>query len=308
MRALVRWFVIIASCGMAGCGDSTPRVPPTAPTPTPPQPVSLVRTTLTPGEVSFTGTGQSTRLSVMAIFSDGTTRDIAPDVTWQIDKPDVVSIDRGLLTGRGYGTTRFFSEYQGKFVGPGYAYIRVPAELLMPLTGVAHDQYNRPVPGARITGTGAVDVGATTDASGAFDLGMTYGPVRLTLAKFGYETIEHGLQVSGMPLRALLVLPESPSPYVERAFEVQGSSAWQTHRVDTRAGGALDVMVESLACDYRRVVGVLTVRLRGGGAQLGDEVVGCGVRVRHVMPGDEGQLEVSISSPGTYRVTYRVPR
>jgi hypothetical protein len=263
---------------------------------------------LTPDEVSFTGTGQSVRLSVIATLSDGTTRDVTSDVSWQFDRPDVVSIDGGLLTGGAYGTTRFYSEYQGKFVGPGYAYIRVPAELLVPLTGVVNDQYGRPVSGARVEGTGAFDLGATTDASGAFDLGLTYGPVRLTLTKFGHETNERTVQVSGAPLRALLVFPESPSPYVESAFEAQGSSAWQTHRLDTRPGGPLDVMVESLGCDYRRVVGVLTVRLRGGGVQLGDEVIGCGARVRQVMPGDEGQLEVTISTPGTYRVTYRVPR
>ncbi len=307
MRSPFRWVAIVTFSGMAACGGSTPPAPPTAPTPQP-QPVSLVRTSLTPGEVSFTGTGQSIRLSVMAIFSDGTTRDITSDVHWQIDKPDVVAIDGGLLTGRGYGTTRFFSEYQGTFVGPGYAFIRIPAELLVPLTGVVRDQYNRPVPAAQIVGTGAIGLGATTDANGAFDLGTTYGPVQLTLTKFGYETREVMLQVAGAPLHALLVLPESPSPYTEHVFEAEGSIPWQTHRIETRAGSPLDVMVESLACDYRRVVGVLTVRLRGGGVQLGDEVVGCSTRVRQNMPGDEAQLDVTISTPGTYRVIYRVPR
>jgi hypothetical protein len=307
VRALVRSSAIASVFLMAACGDSTPPVPPTAPTPQP-QPPSLIRTTLTPDEVSFTGTGQSARLSVIAALSDGTTRDATADVSWQIDKPDVVSIDRGLLTAHAYGSTSFRGAYQGQVVGPGAAIIRVPAELLVPLTGVVRDQYGRPVPAARIVGTGAVGLGATTDANGAFDLGTTFGPVQLTLTKFGFETREIMLHVAGAPLHALLVLPESPSPYVERGFEVQGSSAWQTHRIDTRAGGPLDVLVESLACDDRRAVGVVTVRLRGGGVQLGDESVGCGARVRQIVPGDEAQLEVTVSSPATYRVTYRVPR
>ena len=308
MRSLVRWAAIVTILGMAGCGDSASPVPPTAPTPAPTQPVSLVRTTLTPGEVSFTGTWQSARLSVMAIFSDGTARDITPDVNWQIDNPDVVSIDGGLLTGRGYGTTRFSSVYQGKFVGPGYAYVRIPAELLVPLTGVVRDQYDRPVPAAQIVGTGAVGVGATTDAGGSFGLGMTYGPVQLTLTKFGHESREVMLQVA-LPTHALLVLPESPSPYGEHTFEVSGPGPWQTHRIEARAGRPLDVTVQSPACNYRAVVGVLTVRLRSGGVLLDDEIVGCGVRVKsETMPGDEAQLDVTISTPGTYRVTYRVPR
>jgi hypothetical protein len=259
--------------------------------------------------VSLTGTGQSVRLSVVATLSDGTTRDVTSDVTWQFDKPDVVSIDGGLLTGRAYGTTRFYSEYQGKFVGPGYAFIRVPAELLLPLTGVVRDQFGRPVPAARILATGAVDTGATADANGLFDLGMTYGPVRLTLSRFGYETTETALTVAAAPVHAQLTLPENPSPYVEHTFEADGRSVWQPHRIEARAGGPLDVLVESLSCDYRRAIGVLTVRLGSGGVVLQDGVVGCVARATaQAMPGDEAQLEVTVSSPALYRVTYRVPR
>lgn len=308
VRSLLRAFIIATSFGMVACGDSTPSAPPTAPTPAPPQPVSLLRTSLTPGEVSFTGTGQSVQLTVMAIFSDGTTRDITSDVNWQFDKPDVVSIDGGLLTVRGYGTARFSSEYQGKSVGPGYAFIRIPDELLLPLTGVVRDQYRRPVPGAQLVGAGGVAMGAYADANGAFDLGMTYGPVPLRITKFGHETTETTLQVAG-PTHADLTLPESPSPYAEHTFEAEGRSVWQSHRIETHAGSPLDVQVDSLACSYRHSAGVLTVRLRGGGVLLDDQIVGCGARVRtEAMPGAEAQLEVTISTPGTYRVTYRLPR
>lgn len=313
MRSLFRRLAIVALLGLAACGDSTPAAPPTAPTPAPPpapsQPVSLLRTSLTPGEVSLTGTGQSVRLVVAAIFSDGATRDISSEVHWQIDKPDVVSIDGGLLTVRGYGTARFSSEYQGKFVGPGYAFIRIPDELLLPLTGVVRDQYRRPVPGAQLVGTGGLPMGATADANGAFDLGMTYGPIRLELSKFGHRTTETALTVTGGPVHAELTLPESPSPYAERSFEAAGQGPWQIHRLEARAGGPLDVLVESPNCSYRHTVGVLTVRLRSGGVLLDDDIVGCGARVRtEAMPGDDAQVEVTISTPGTYRVTYRVPR
>jgi hypothetical protein len=244
----------------------------------------------------------------MAIFSDGASRDITADITWQIEKPEVVSIDGGMLTGRGYGTTRFSSQYQGRSVGPGYAYVRIPDELLAPLTGVVRDQYRRPVPGARIVGTGGVALGATADANGVFDLGMTYGPVPVRLTKFGHATTDTTVQVAG-PMHVDLTLPESPSPYLEHTFEAAGPGPWQSHRIEARAGGPLDVLVESAACSYRDSVGVLTARLRSGGVPLDDEIVGCDVRLRSdAMPGEAAQLEVAISTPGSYRVTYRMPR
>jgi hypothetical protein len=152
-------------------------------------------------------------------------------------------------------------------------------------------------------------LGASADANGAFDLGNTYGPVRLAASKFGYETSETGVMVSGGPVHAELTLPENPSPYAEHTFEAEGRAVWQMHRLEARAGGPLDVLVESPNCSYRHTVGVLTVRLRSGGVLLDDEIVGCGARVRtEAMPGDDAQLEVTISTPGPYRVTYRVPR
>jgi hypothetical protein len=87
-------------------------------------------------------------------------------------------------------------------------------------------------------------MGAWTDANGAFDQGLTYGPVHVTLSKFGYATTETALTVAGAPVKATLTLPESPSPYVEHAFEADGGSGWQTRRIEARAGGPLDVLVE----------------------------------------------------------------
>ena len=308
MRTLVRWVAAIMLSGLAGCGDSTPSAPPTAPTPAPPTPSAAVLP-VTPGEVSVTGTGQSVRLFVTAVLPDGTTRDVAADVNWQVDKPEVVSIADGILTVRGYGTTRFIGEYKGRTVGPGYAFVRIPEELLVPLTGVVRDQYGRPVPGAEIVGTGAVQMGTIADAAGAFDLGPAYGSVPLRLTKFGHATTDITLRVADAPVHAELTLPENPSPYAEHIFEAEGRAVWQTHRIEARPGGPLDVLVESPNCSYRQSVGVLTVRLRSGGILLDDEIVGCGARVRSdAMPGDEALLDVTISTPGTYRVTYRMPR
>jgi hypothetical protein len=65
----------------------------------------------------------------------------------------------------------------------------------------------------------------------------------------------------------------------------------------------IDVLVESPACGYRHTVGVLTVQFPGE-----ESVVGCGARVRQIAPGDETPLQVTVSTPTTCRVTYRVPR
>ena len=162
--------------------------------------------------------------------------------------------------------------------------------------------------GAEIIGTSGPLLGGRTDANGAFDLGTTYGPVRLQAARFGHETTETAVMVAGGPVRAELTLPENPSPYVEQTLEGTGQVARQIHRIETRAGGPLDVQVLSPDCVYRSVTGVLTVRLRSGGVQLGQEAIGCGVRLREIVPAGEAELEISTSTPAPYRVTYRVPR
>ena len=306
MRSLVRCVAIATVMGISACGDSTPTNPPTAPTPAPPQPASLLRVSLAPEEIRFTDTGQSIQLMVMAMFSDGT-RNVTNEVTWQIDKPEVLSIDQGVMTSRGYGSTMFRGDYQGKFLG-GLVIVPVPPERLLPLTGLVRDQYGKPVPWAQIVGTSGPLLGAIADVNGAFDLGTTYGPVRLAASKFGYETTETAVMVAGGPVRAEPTLPENPSPYVEQVIEATTQGAWQTHRIETRAGSPLDVLVESPGCVYRSVTGVLTVRLRSGGAQLGEEAIGCVVRVRQLTPADEAQLEIATSSPASYRVTYRLPR
>jgi len=308
VRALVRRFALLTLLGISACGDSPPTAPPTAPSPAPPQTPTLTQLSLTPVDISFTAPGQSVQLMVMALFSDGNTRNVTTDVTWKIDKPEVLSIDRGVMTSRGYGWTSFEGDYQGKFLPGGLIFVNVPKELALPLTGVVRDQYGRPVPFAQIVGTSGPMLGATADANGAFDLGLTYGPVRLAAGRFGYETTETAVMVAGGPVRAELLVPESPSPYAEQDFEATSQGGWQTHRIQTRAGGPVDLQVLSPDCIYRSVTGVLTVRLTGAGVRLGEEAIGCAVRVRQTAPADDVQLEVSTSTPARYRVTYRVPR
>jgi len=307
VRSLARGLAIVTVIGLSACGDSTPRTPPTAPSPAPPQPPSLTSVLLYPQGISFTDTGQSVQLMVMALFSDGDTRNVTNDIAWQIDKPEVLSIEHGVITSRGYGSATVSGDYQGKTVG-ALVFVRIPPDKLLPLTGVVRDQYGRPVPFAQIVGTSGPMLGGTADAHGVFDLGMTYGPVRLAAGRFGYETTETAVMVAGGHVRAELTVPESPSPYAEQAFEATSQGAWQTHRIETRAGGPVDVQVLSPDCVYRSVTGVLTVRLTSAGVRLGEEAIGCAVRVRQTAPADEVQLEVATSTPAAYRVTYRVPR
>jgi hypothetical protein len=141
-----------------------------------------VRLSLTPGDVRFAAPGESVRLVVWADDNNGTHRNVTSDVRWTIERPDVASIDGGMLTGRAYGPTTFRGEYQEMTVGPGSARVTVPSELLVPLRGVVRDQYGRALPAVQIVGAGVETLGGSTDASGAFDLGPTYGPVRLSLS------------------------------------------------------------------------------------------------------------------------------
>ena len=197
VRPFVRSIAIVLVAMLSACGDSTP-APPTQPTPPPaPAPVTLASIRATPAEIRFDGLGQSVPLSVTAVFSDGTTRDVTVEVAWEITHPEIASIERAMLTGRALGSTSFGAKYQGKGSW-GWLTVDVPAELRVPVSGVVRDQYGRPVAGASITSAVMV-VGATTDASGAFELDRWYGPLPLTISKFGYETRAAALTVGGAP-------------------------------------------------------------------------------------------------------------
>lgn len=308
MRALVS-TVVVSCVMMAGCGGDP--APPTQPTPAPapgPSPVTLASIRATPAEVRFDQLGQTVPLSVTALFSDGTSRDVTAETTWEITHPEIASIEGSVLTGRALGSTSFGAHYQGKGSW-GWLTVEVPGDLLVPVSGVVRDQYGRPVASARITSPVMI-FGATTDANGAFVLDRWYGPLPLRIEKYGYETVEPTYTAGGGPLRLDIGMPENPSPYVERTFEADSAagSQWQPHRIEVRAGGPLDAYVESLSCsNTRAVAGVLTVRIRSGGIAFPDGV-GCAVRVREIMPANDAQLEVTASSPVRYRVTYRVPR
>ena len=309
MRRLwsVRSIALVLAGTLSACGGSTP---PTQPSPAPapgPAPVTLSSIRATPAEIRFDAIGQTMQLSVLALFSDGTSRDVTAEATWEITNPGIASIEGSVLTGRALGTTSFGAHYQGKGSWSTLT-VEVPAEQLVPVSGVVRDQYGRPVASAAISSPVMV-FGATTDANGAFVLDRWFGPLPLRIEKYGYETVEPTYTAGGAPLRLEIGMPENPSPYVEQTFEADSapSSQWQPHRIAVRPGGALDVYVESLSCNYRAVVGVLTVRIRSGGVAFPD-AVGCGARVRAIVPSDDTQLEVTASSPTRYRVTYRVPR
>lgn len=311
VRPFVRSIAIVLAAMLSACGDSTP-APPTQPTPSPaPAPVTLASIRATPGDVRFDGLGQTVQLSVLALFSDGTTRDVTAEATWEITKPEIASIEGSVLTGRALGSTSFGAHYQGKGSW-GWLTVEVPAERLVPVSGVVRDQYGRPVASATVSSPVMV-FGATTDANGAFALDRWYGPLPLRIVKYGYETVEPAYTAGGAPLRLDIGMPENPSPYVERTVEAElepsagGASPHRIHSVDVTPGGVLDVLAQSTSCDSR-THGVLTVRLRSGGATLADGF-GCGVRVRAIVPQSPASIEVSSSSSGTrYRVTYRVPR
>jgi hypothetical protein len=313
LRTFVQAIAVAATVAVSACGGSTP---PTQPTPAPspaPAPVTINYLRPTPEEVRFDGLGQTAQVSMIAGFSDGTSRDVTSEVQWELSRPLIASIDRGLVTARAVGFTTFQVEYQGRRSFVGLVSVAVPADSLVPVTGVVHDQYGRPIVSAPVRNA-VTGLGAVTDASGAFALDPAYGPVVLSVERYGYETFDATFTAGGGPLRVDLTLLESPSPYVERTFEADsapnagGQMAVQTHRLDTRAGGRIDLLAESLGCDFRTGRGTLSVRLRSGGVTLEDPSAICGARLTGTMVDSEAVLEVSASSPVRYRVTYRVPR
>jgi hypothetical protein len=103
-------FIVL--CGILGlvsaCGEDGP-VPPTSPhvPPSPPAPAVLQPTSLTlTGSVAFQAPGETSQLTAMAGYADGTTKDVTGDAQWSTTISSVASVSTaGVLTARGIGTT-----------------------------------------------------------------------------------------------------------------------------------------------------------------------------------------------------------
>ena len=106
----------------AACGDESPA--PTAPTPTPPAPPTTpVAATLT--DLSLTGPawfvddpvleiGETVQLDLAAEYSDGSTKEVTDEATWESSNVDIATVDVGLVTGVSPGEFNILASYEGE--------------------------------------------------------------------------------------------------------------------------------------------------------------------------------------------------
>jgi hypothetical protein len=246
------WMCLVGVClvSMASaCGDE-PAV--TTPTPSPPPgaPAPLVHVDVTPVEVTLLEPGQTQQLSAIGRRSDGTTADVAAELHWSTADPAVATVSgRGLVTARSHGSTLVLARTGERYWNPVQFRMPVPAGLKVPLTGIVRDQHGAAVPGASVDRlAGDIDHAGITDAAGAFDLGPSYGSVRLQLSRFGYDTTRVTVPDVAAQPHLQLTLMQNPSPFVERRLEGQVSGGVDVHRIVTRAGATLDVLAEPSQC------------------------------------------------------------
>jgi hypothetical protein len=313
----VRLFLLatVVAVLASACGDEPSA---TTPTPTPPAPTpapaAIVSVEVTPHEATLAALGDTQQFTATARRADGTVNDASAEVIWFTADPAIATVSgRGLVTGRGYGTTTVHARTGEQQWSPVRIRVPVPSGSRVRVTGVVRSQHGMPVPGADIGLLfGDVEHAGRTDGNGFFDLGTGYGALRLTVSRFGYDTARITVPDVVAQPRLQISLQENPSPYIERRLEgrLHAGSGGASHRFSTRAGATVDAIVERPVCgESSHEGGGIGLRLTSGDLVLVGEPFGaCGRRVKGVVPQSECVLEVVGDSAVSYTVTVREPR
>ena len=161
-----RWFLLpllILVAVLAGaCGRS-----PVAPT-------ASTRPSLMPVSISIRGTtalqhpGDIAQLDAVASFADGTTRNIANDAGWTVDRWGIVSVVRGGLTAQAYGQCYVTAIYGAL---SARALVRVIPDGMFLVSGRVTEESGMPLWQARVRMTSSMDQMSTaTDTHGLYML------------------------------------------------------------------------------------------------------------------------------------------
>jgi len=108
-RFLGSLAALLTLMGVIGCGSDKANV--TGPTPLALSSLQVV------GNIDLTAIGQSSQLTVNALYVDGSAKDVTADTTWASNATSVVTVSRGLITAVALGTATVTAQYGGKSVG-----------------------------------------------------------------------------------------------------------------------------------------------------------------------------------------------
>ena len=169
---------------MPGCGGSD-RSSPVAPT-VPAATITLTRLRIG-GNAALTTVGETSQLTTIATFSDGTERDVTAEAAWTSSEPSVVTVVSGLVTVRRLGATTISARYLNMSA-------TVSVRPTPPGTFVVYGRAREPGRGGLIdvtvTDTASL-ISTKTDINGTYFLaGLPRGESRLRFTKNDFESAE----------------------------------------------------------------------------------------------------------------------
>lgn len=245
----------------AGCRGAN------APTPVPPpQPLPQVSVTrVEVGGADSVAPGGTLQLSATALLSDGTTREITNEASWETDRGDLLSISNtGLVTaGADRGEAQVLARYKGHppvwrnaEVGSRSLFV-LPAGTFR-LSGVVKDG-GASVDGALVAITSGTETGTSTMTErGTFRFYGVSGDTEIRVTKDGYDTTVHRVIVTKHHTTEVEIVPSRPRAVVAGTYTLTITAAPECRAnlpeaarertytaVITQSGAALTVTINS---------------------------------------------------------------
>jgi hypothetical protein len=143
------------------------------------------------GNSFLTAVGQTSQLTAVATFSDGSSQDATNDTAWSSNDPSILTVStKGLVTVVRFGATGIQAMYRQQY---GYVLIRATPPGTSTVDGSVREpgqggSFGFRLPGVRILETQS-GMATTTNGSGHFSFAGLTG-AHLHLEKDGYETTE----------------------------------------------------------------------------------------------------------------------
>ncbi|MBA2306298.1 MAG: hypothetical protein H0W08_27220 [Acidobacteria bacterium] len=185
---------VLITAALVACGDDTPRPPviPTAPTPPGPAPLTITRLELTgPTTVHV---GETAQFTVTAHQSDGSTRDVTSDASWQLNHAILLTSAPGRFTGGQKGETHLNAMVGGR--STGFRIIVVPPGTYR-LTGTIRDEGIPLRPDSFFIEDEALGRSSPSVINGVYTIYGVAGRTRITVIKNGYETFNRDETITG---------------------------------------------------------------------------------------------------------------
>ena len=169
-RSTVPCVLLTGVLGLSGiaCDDRKegPLVSPSQTTPLPPPAPVLASLTLS-GNANLAAVGETSQLTVTAIYNDGSTKDVSKETRWTVGDRRVVTMSaEGLLTVVGHGRTAVFAGYLNR---NAFTTVTATPHGTFVISGRVREPGQGGVVDASVTDR-ATGLSATANAEGLFSL------------------------------------------------------------------------------------------------------------------------------------------